>query len=146
MPTKVKPLADVVAKWTEVTPTRSSYYLKGVATSGADWEAKAAAAGAAYKAAVSAGNIDKMFTGGIKKAGAAKYTRKATTVGADRFGPGVTAAKDDYNTGVAPMLETIAAVDMPARQPRGNVANQARSVAFQVALNKKRLALRAAGV
>jgi hypothetical protein len=142
---KVKPIADVSAKWAEVTPGRSAYYEKGATVAGADWEAKAVAAATAYKAGVSAANIEKMFAGGVKKAGAEKYNRKVKDVGVGRFGPGVTAAKGDYEKGEAPMLDTIAKVDLAARQPRGSTANFQRSVAVGVALNKQRLALRAAG-
>jgi len=145
MPVKVKPLADVSAKWAEVTPGRSAYYEKGATVAGADWEAKAAAAATAYKAGVSAANIEKMFAGGVKKAGAEKYNRKVKDVGVGRFGPGVTAAKGDYEKGEGPMLDTIAKVDLAARQPRGSTANYQRSVVIGTALNKQRLALRAAG-
>ncbi len=47
-----------------------------------------AAAAQAYKSAVSAANIEKMFSGGVKKAGADKYANKAGTLGAQRFGQG----------------------------------------------------------
>jgi hypothetical protein len=145
MPTKV-PTADAVAKkWTQNASGASAYYESGVASAGPDWEKNASAAAGAYKAAISAGNIGAMFAGGIKRAGAAKYQRKASGVGKDRFSGGVQAATADYQSGVAPMLSAIAAVEPPARQPRGNTANQARSVVYQVALNKARLALRAAG-
>jgi len=145
MSTKV-PTADAVAKkWAEVTPGRSGYYASGVAGAGSDWEKNASGAGAAYKAAISAGNIQQMFTGGIKRAGAAKYQRKAAGVGVDRFSTGVTAAVGDYQTGMSPMLSAIASVEPPARQPRGSAGNQQRSVVYQVALNKARLAQRAAG-
>ncbi len=145
MATDVKS-ADVVAKkWGDVTPGRSSYYEANAPAAADKQNKNAIAASAAYKAAVSAGNIDQMFRGGLVRAGAAKYARKTAGVGKDRFGPGVSAAIDDYKAGEAPMLDTIAGVTPPARQPRGNPANQARSVAYQVALNKKRLALRAAG-
>ena len=145
MPIKVKPLADVVKKYTDVTPTRSAYYASGVANAGSTWEANTAAAGQAYKAAVQAGNIDKMFSGGVKKAGAAKYQRKATGVGADRYGPGVQAGALDYAAGMTSVMDTISKVDLPARQPRGSAANYSRSQAVGNALNKARLAARAAG-
>jgi hypothetical protein len=145
MTTKV-PTADAVAKkWGDVTPGRSAYYEAGVATAGSDWEKNATNASAAYKASISAGNIQSMYTGGIKRAGAAKYQRKASGVGKDRFGAGVTAAVGDMQSGIAPMLDAISKVDPPARQPRGSAANQQRSVVYQVALNKARLALRSAG-
>ncbi len=144
-PTKVPTAAEAAQKWAEVTPGRSAYYEKGVAGAGADWESKTLAATANFQAAVTSGNIGKMFSGGIKRAGAAKYQRKASGVGKDRFGSGVTAAQGDMATGIAPMLDAIAKVEPPARQPRGSTANQARSIVYQVALNKARLALRAAG-
>lgn len=145
MATKV-PTADAVAKkWAEVTPGRSVYYEAGVKGAGSEWEAKTAAAAGAYKAAVTAGNIGQMFAGGVKRATGAKWERKASGVGKDRFGSGVAAAQGDMQAGIAPMLSAIAAVDPPARQPRGSTANQARSTVYQVALNKARLALRAAG-
>jgi len=145
MAIKVKPLADVVKKWVEVTPLRSAYYETEASVAGADWEKGASAAGAAYKAGVSAPNIEKMFLGGVKRAGAEKYERKVKDVGVARFGPGVIAAQPDFSDGVAPMLATIAAITLPARQPRGALANYERVKAIGVELNKKRLALRAAG-
>ncbi len=142
---KVKSITDVATKWAEVTPGRQAYYEKEATAAGADWEAKTVAASMAYKAGISAGNIEKMFAGGVKKAGAEKYNRKVKDVGVSRFGPGVSAAKGDYASGEGPMLDEISKVELAARQPRGSVANYQRSVAVGTALNKKRLALRAAG-
>lgn len=145
MGTKVPTAEAAAKKWGDVTPGRGAYYEAGVATAGADWEKNTSAAAAAYKAAISAGNIQAMYSGGVKRAGGAKYQRKASGVGKDRFGAGVTAAIGDMQAGIAPMLSAIAAVDPPARQPRGAAANQQRSVVYQTALNKTRLALRSAG-
>ena len=145
MPIKVKPLTDVVKKWVDVTPARAGYYEAEASVAGADWEKGATAAAAAYKAGIAAPNIEKMFTGGIKRAGASKYERKVKSVGVARFGPGVVAAETDFSSGVEPMLATIAGITLPARQPRGALANYARVQAIGVELNKKRLALRAAG-
>lgn len=145
MPIKVASAADVAKKYADVTPGRSSYYAAGVAAAGSQWENNAAAATSAYKAAVQSGNIDKMYAGGVKKAGAAKYQRKASGVGADRYGPGVTAGVSDYQAGMTQVLDTISKVELPARQPRGSSANYQRSVAVGTALNKARLASRAAG-
>ena len=142
---RVKPLADVVDKWVDVTPGRSAYYEKGASVAGSDWEKGATDAAAAYKLAVTAANIDAMFKGGVKRAGAGKYERKVKDVGVARFGPGVTAAKTDFSDGVGPMLDTIAGVTLDARQPRGSAANYKRVQDIGTALHKKRLALRAAG-
>ncbi len=145
MAIKVKSAADVAAKWAEQTPGRQAYYESGVKGAGSEWEQNTLAAAANFKAAVTAGNIDKMFSGGVAKAGAAKYARKAVEVGVGRFGAGVAAGKVDYQSGVAPMLETIASLTLPARAPRGSESNLARVRAVANALHTKRLALRAAG-
>lgn len=142
---KVKTVAEVQAKWLDVTPGRASYYEKEAGVAGADWEREAAAASGAFKAGVSAANIEALFKGGIKRAGAAKYERKVKEVGVARFSSGVTAAGPDFGAGVAPFLDEIAKITLPPRQPRGSEANLARVREITVALHKKRLALRAAG-
>ncbi len=145
MATDVKSAADIAAKWARVTPQRSADYEAGASNAGAKQNSAAIAAAGAFQAAVSSGAMKSMYIGGLKKAGAEKYNRKVAGVGKDRFGAGVTAAVADMQSGMAPMVEVIAAITPPARAPRGDVANQQRSVVYQVALNKKRLALRASG-
>jgi len=145
MAIKVKSAAEVAAKWAEQTPGRQAYYEAGVKGAGSDWETNTKAAAGNYQAAVTAGNIGKMFSGGVAKAGAAKYTRKAVDVGVGRFSSGVTAGKVDYQSGIEPMLATIAGITLPARAPRGSESNLARVRAVATALHAKRLAERAAG-
>lgn len=145
MGTDVKSAAQIAEKWARITAGRGSDYEAGAVGAGAKQNANAIAAEKAFVSGVTSGNIGKMFSGGLRKAGAEKYNRKVRDVGIGRFGTGVTAAQGDMQTGMAPMVEAIAGVTPPARAPRGDVANQARSIAYQVALNKKRLALRSAG-
>lgn len=144
MPIKVKSAAEVAAKWAEQTPGRQAYYEVGVKGAGADWENGAIASAANFKAAVSAGNIDKLFAGGVRNAGAAKYVRKAGGIGAQRFSGGVTEGKVDMQNGIAPYLETIAAITLPTRAPRGSESNLARVRAVANALHVKRNALKTA--
>lgn len=145
MATDVKPAADIAAKWARVTPQRAADYEAGASNAGAKQNANAIAAAKVWQQAVSSADAVKLLVGGLKKAGAEKYNRKVRDVGVSRFGPGVMAAVADMQNGMAPMVEAIAAVTPPARAPRGDIANQQRSVIYQVALNKKRLALRSAG-
>ena len=145
MAIKIAPIGDIAAKWAEVTPGRSAYYEANASVAGDDWEKGAVAAAPAFKAAITAPNIERMFAGGIKRAGAAKYNRKVKDVGVSRFGPGVAAAVPDFTSGFEPFVSTIAAITLPARAPRGSIANFERVKAIGVELNKKRLALRAAG-
>lgn len=112
---------------------------------GGDWESGATAATKTYKAAVSAGDIDKRFSGGIKKAGAAKYNRKVKDVGVGRFGPGVSAAKSDMESNVAPYLTELGAIEVPERGPRGDAGNLERVRKIMDSLHKKRIAALAAG-
>jgi len=137
--------ADAAAKWAEVTPGRSTYYEKNTKDKGAVWEANGKAAADTYKLAVSATDIAKRFAGGIKNAGAAKFARKVVDVGVGRFGPGVTAALKDMESGVTWVLKKIGETDMVARKPRGDAGNWARGKAIGDALNKERLARMAAG-
>jgi hypothetical protein len=145
MTIKVKSAAEVADKWASQTPGRQAYYESGAKAAGSDWEANTINATGNFVAGVQAGNIGKMFAGGVKAAGAAKYVRKVTDVGAGRFSQGVTAGKQDYASGIDPMLATIAGVTLPARAPRGSESNLARVRAVATALHTKRLALRAAG-
>ena len=145
MATDIKGAAEIAAKWARVTPQRQSDYEAGASNAGAKQNANAIAAAKAFTSAVTAGNIGQLYAGGLRRAGADKYNRKVKEVGVSRFGPGVMAAQADMQNGMAPMVEAIAAVTPPARAPRGDVSNQQRSVVYQVAINKKRLALRTAG-
>jgi len=142
---KVKSVTEVRDKWLDVTPGRAGYYEAEASVAGADWEKGAMDASGAFKAGISAPNIEAMFKGGIKRAGAAKYERKVKDVGVARFSTGVSAAGPDFEHGVAPFLDEISKITLPPRQPRGSEANLARVRDITVALHKKRLALRAAG-
>ncbi len=145
MATDVKTAAQIAEKWARVTAQRGADYEAGAVGAGAKQNANAIAAEKAFTSAVTSGNIGKMFAGGLRKAGADKYNRKVKDVGVGRFSTGVAAAVTDMASGMAPMVEAIASVTPPTRAPRGDTANQQRSIVYQIALNKKRLALRSAG-
>lgn len=142
---KVKPLAEIVRKWVDVTPGRQAYYQSGAVGAGADWEKNTIAASGAFRQAVSAGTIEAMYKGGVKRAGAAKFDRKVETVGVPRFAQGVQAAEADFNAGFSPYVDELARITLPARAPRGSEANLQRVRQIMTDLHKKRLALRAAG-
>jgi hypothetical protein len=145
MAIKVKSAEEVARKWAEVTPQRSAYLESGLMGSGTTWEAETANAAGAYRAAVTAPNIEAMFRGGVKKAGGAKFERKAIQVGVGRYGAGVQAAQEDMKSGIEPMLSTISSLTLSPRAPRGSDTNYRRVQEVGTALHKKRLALRAAG-
>ncbi len=142
---KIKDMAAISGKWAEVTPGRSEYYEAGVRDPLQDWETATIAAQAAYKAAVSAQDIGKRHSGGVKRAGTGKWQRKSIDLGVGRFGPGVMAAKGDFNDGYSPYQSVLSALDIPSRKPRGDPGNNERTKAIGVALFKKRLAMVGAG-
>ena len=142
----VKDKTKVVKKWVEETPRRSTYYAEETPLAAAKWESETTAAAPNYKTAVAAADIGKRFSGGVKRVGAEKFARKVKDVGADRYGPGVTAAKEDYSKGVEWVLSAIAEVEVPARKPRGDPGNWNRSMKIGTELHKKRLSRLAAGV
>jgi len=140
----VKSAVQVAQKWADETPARAAYYATEAPAAGAEWENNTVAAGGTYKAAISAAGIQNRFVGGVKRAGAAKFSRKVKDVGVDRYGPGVAAAKADMQSGVAPYIDILEGLEIPDRGPRGSAANYAIVKTVGDALHKKRLAVLAA--
>lgn len=138
--------ADVAKKFVEVTPARAPYYASETPKAAAEWESDTIAAGGVFKAAVTATNIDKLFLGGVKKAGAAKFRRKVETVGKDRYGPGVEASLGDMQSGIAPYLDEMGKIDIKERGPRGATGNYDIPKQIGDPLHKRRLAELAASV
>lgn len=141
----LRDIESIAKKWVEVTPGRAGYYEAGVKNPLEDWESETVRAAPVYKAAVQAANIDKLYSGGVKRAGTAKWQKKAVELGVPRFGPGVSAALDDYKDGFAPYHAVLSALEIPERGPRGSDANWEISKKVGKALAQKRIALKAAG-
>lgn len=140
----VKSAADVAQKWADVTPGKSSYYEAEAPAAAADWERNTIAAGGTYKAGISVAGIEKRFVGGVRRAGADKFQRKVESVGVSRYGPGVSAAKGDMESGFAPYRDVLDGLDIPDRGPRGSPGNYAIVEKVGSELHKKRLAVLAA--
>jgi hypothetical protein len=121
---KVKDAGTISQKWKQRATQAQADYGTGVANAGADWEAGATAAEDTYGAAVTAAVADKRYGRGVRGS-AGKYQKNASTLGPQRYGQGVGAAQDAYATGMAPVLQTLAGINLPARNVKGN--NQQRS-------------------
>ncbi len=141
---RVPSASSTADKWAEVTPGRQKFYATNAPAAASEWEANAKAASKTFIAGVTAGGVERRYSGGIAKAGAAKYARKVTDVGAGRFSSGVSAAKQDFQGGVDPFLAELGTIDVPARGIRGDPTNLQRVSKIATELNKKRLALLAA--
>ncbi len=136
---KVKSIEDTTKRWVEETPKRATYYERYTPAAAEDWEKNAVAAAPIFKTAVQAADIDKRFAGGIKRVGAAKFKRKVTSVGVARFGPGITAAEDDYRSGMSWVIEELSKIEVPERKPRGDPSNYERVKKIGDHLHKERL-------
>ena len=141
MSIKVASASDAAQVWVDGARARAGRYGTNAPAAAQDWATNSAAAAPVFKSAVSAANIDKMYAGGVAKAGAAKYQRKTAGVGKDRYPAGVAAAQSDYASGVSPYLDTIKGLTLPTKKVRGDPANLDRVKAIAVALNQKRVAL-----
>jgi len=134
----IKPLDEIKDKWASVTPGRAEYLRRGVETTTKDWAAITAGAEENWIAGVTDAAGKKLFSKGVKAAGTEKWKRKTLEVGVARFGPGVTAAKEDFGKGFAPYHDVISRVVLPAKGPRGAAQNYERVRVIGDALYKQR--------
>lgn len=138
----IRKLEEIVKKWADVTPTRAPYYEAGVRSPLKDWATEAAAAEKAWETGVQNAITDKRFEAGVKRVGTAKWQRKTLELGVARWPDGVRKARDDYAAGYRPFYETIAALTLPMRGPKGDPRNIERVKVIADALHKKKLELR----
>lgn len=137
---KVKDAGATAAKWKAKASGSSKDYEDGVRGAGADWEQRTREGAANYKDAVIQAAGEGRFERGVAKAGAAKYTQRATTLGPQRYSTGVNAAEGAFTQAIGPVLQTIASVALPPRRPKGDPANMQRSQAVAMALRAAKVA------
>lgn len=145
MAIKVKPIEASTTKWAENAGRAAGEFAANAEAAADDWARMTAGAADNFHQAITAANIKERFRRGVVKAGSAKFARKIREVGMTRYGPGVSAAVQDYKTGVEPFMSTLAAITLSPRKPRGDPANYRRVEEIGKALNAKRLALLGAG-
>jgi hypothetical protein len=131
----IKSSAEIAAKWSSVTPTRTQFYESGVRAPQKDWQKATANAEPTYKEAVTAAANAGRFAKGVNAAGSAKWQRKAIEVGAGRWGPGVSIAGPDFQAGFAPYRDAIEKVILKPRYPKGDPRNYERVAQIGTALN-----------
>ena len=139
MAIQVKDTATVAAKFATRAAAASTDYANGVANAGPKWQAQSLAAEQNYRQGVTDAAGKGRYSAGIQKHGSTKYQKNATTLGPQRYGPGVQNAQGAYQAGVDPYLNVIKGLDLPARGPKGSPQNQARANAVAVALRKAKV-------
>lgn len=138
---KVKPIEQSASKWNENASRAGEEFATNAAAAAEEWARNTSASVDTYGSAISAPGIKERFRRGVARAGAQKFARKISEVGRDRYGPGISAARDDYKTGAEPYFSTLQSITLDPRKPRGDPANYRRVEQIGKSLNAKRLAL-----
>jgi len=136
---EIKSLDKIREKWTRVTAQRGVDYAEGIAAPKRDWAKSTLAAAPAYVAGVQDAIARKAFDKGVATAGTGAWQARASSVGVDRWAPGVQAGAAKYETAFGPYRETIQSVALPPKYPRGDPRNYARVQAVGEALRKKKV-------
>lgn len=131
----VKSAGASADKWSRNAANASGDYKKGVQSPRRSWAGATAAAADAWQQGVTEAASNGRFESGVQSAGDAKWSRKASQVGAQRYGSGVQAAKGDYQAGFAPYASVIEGVTLPPRGPKGSPGNYERTSAIGKALH-----------
>ena len=131
----IRSVSAIGEKWSRVTPARATDYKAGVSAPKKNWQEQTLAAKDAQAAGIQEALSEDRFSKGVSKAGNAKWQRKAAGVGAARFGPGVQAARPDYEAGFGPYASVIAGVTLPPRGAKGDPRNYERVKAIGDALH-----------
>jgi hypothetical protein len=135
----VKAMNLISDKWSRRTAGATQDYAAGVRSPKSDWQQKTLEAADAQAAGVQAALSNNSFQKGVSRAGSAKWQRKASGVGATRYGPGAQAAKGDYEAGFAPFAQVIQGITLPPRGAKGDPRNYQNVQLIGDALHKAKL-------
>lgn len=139
MALKIKSASAIAKKWADVTPARARVWEDEIrATSVDEYASPAIAAAPIWEQGVIEAAARGAYARGVEEK-AEKWKRKALAVGTARYGPGVRAAEADHAAGFAPYRETIAALTLTPRGPRGAPGNYERVREVGEALHRKRI-------
>lgn len=134
MPINIANPAAVAAKWVKRASAAGADYTTGVQNPRTDQAQAAAAAAPVWAQAVANAASNGTYAKGVNKTGTAKWQQNASTIGAQRYPQGVTAAQNSYATAEAPYLQVLANLNLPPRGVKGT--NNARVQAVVDALIK----------
>jgi len=131
---------EISEKWSSVTPTRTAFYEAGVRAPKKDWARATSGAESTYKTAVINAANEGRFGKGVQKAGTEKWQRKSIDIGAGRWGPGVSVAAPDFESGFSPFRDAIEKVTLKPRFPKGDPRNYERVAQIGNALHALKIA------
>ena len=135
----IKSVDAVAKKYAARGGAAGQDYADGVNSTTNDWATNTEAQADTYAAGVQAAIGRGAFAKGVAKAGTSKWKRKASGVGSQRFAGGVQAAMPDYAAGVAPYFDVLKNLNLPKKLPKGDPANNQRSLVVQQALHARKV-------
>jgi hypothetical protein len=134
----IKSAAQIAAKWSRVTPQRSSEYQQGVQAPRTSWKQATTAAVDRYKSGVQESLNQGRWEKGVNAAGDEYWSQRAAQIGTSRFAEGVAVAAPNYEAGFAPFAETIKNTQLPPRYAKGDPRNLERVRVMSTALRKRK--------
>jgi len=139
MAIKVKPIDQVVAKYVARAQVATPDYQNGIQNPKQDQAAAAAAAAPVWAQGVQLAVTNGSFVKGVQR-NPGKWATNALGKGAQRYGPGVTMGKPNYQARMQNVLNVIANVTEPPRSVKGDPSNWQRSQVIGQALHAAKLA------
>lgn len=136
---KVPDLSRVAAKWANNTGNATGSYADGVQNPKEDWQRSTLAAADNYKVAVTKAANDGRFSKGVQRTTTDKQIQASVQKGSERFAQGVALAGPDFAEGMAPVLQIIAATNLPPKKPKGDPSNIQRVAALAAAQHAAKL-------
>lgn len=139
MAIRIKDLGSLSQKFVTRAGAATGDYTDGVKQAGPDWEQKTKAAAGTWKQAMTEVVGTTRFEQGVSEAGSAKFVNRASTLGAQRYAPGVQASAGEWQKGFAPYHQALQGMDLPPRAPRGSPQNSqiSQAVAQRLAAIKR---------
>ena len=126
---KTKGLSATQANWDAGIGRAPAAYTKGVQGT-TDWQAKAIAGESLYAEKVQEAVANHSRAAGISKTSDSEWQQAALSKGAQRIGPGMTAAKAKFNAGISKVLSVIEATSIAPRSadPMANVDGRVKPI------------------
>lgn len=135
----VPPVSQVVADWKAGAAGATTKYATNTAAASNAYQSGVAGANANYVQAVTeAASAGRWQRGTENKGGF--YATRASTIGAQRWSPGINASEQQYQAAMQRNLSIIGGLTLPPALPRGNPGNLQRVSIIDEALHAARLA------
>ena len=134
---KTKGLSATTKNWEGAIGRVPGAYAEGVRGT-TDWQAKAIAGEDLFAQKIQEAVSAKSRATGISRVSDSEWQSAALDKGASRIGPGMTAAKGKFNTGIAKVISTIEGVSIAPRtaDPMANVDGRVKPIVAALAAIK----------